>query len=71
MRFMKATVVVAVPSNEIIEWSEHSDVTRFLASVGLENRAKGIYLIEHDEFPKITIEEFNKMHKCFTEEGGI
>ena len=71
MKYLKAEVLVAVPDSEVATWSEHADVTFFLGHLGLENRARGIFLVDHDDFPKITEDEFNQHHKCFTEEGGV
>ena len=71
MKYLRAEVLVGVPDGELKEWSEHSDCTRFLAHRGLENRDFDVYLISHEDYPNITQEEADKIHKCFTDEGGI
>lgn len=70
MRYMLATVIVGVPDEEMKDWSEHSDVTRFLQFRGLHQPGVMLYLHRHDEYPKITEKQFKKMHQCIDEHGG-
>jgi hypothetical protein len=72
MRYLLATVIVAVPDDEMDSWSERSEVTRF---VGFDKRLHepelGLWLHRHDEFPMISELQFQRMHKCIDEQGGI
>lgn len=70
MKYLKVTILVGVEDDELAEWSEHADVTFFLA--GLHDPSMHQYLIEHDEFPEITESAAEKLkYSCFTEEGGV
>ncbi len=70
MKYIAATVMLAVPDEEYEAWSEHSDWTFTLARA-FHNPERGMYLIAHDyeKIPAIDAEQ--KKFSIITEEGGI
>ena len=72
MKYLKATILVGFPEDEIAEWSEHADVTFSLAFLHEPDAVHPSYLIDHDEYPEITEKEAKKLfYKCFTKDGGV